>query len=168
MGVTGSGKSTVGARLAAQLGCRFYDGDDFHPASNVEKMRHGIPLTDEDRLPWLDRLREVIENDLSAGHSAVIACSALKNAYRERLMPHAPHLRQRTAFLYLKISPEAARKRAAGRPGHFAGPSLVKSQFEALEEPAGDESQNILTVDAESAPDSIVAIALEKLLGAGR
>src|ERR1019366_718319 len=92
MGVTGSGKTTIGRSLAAELGCAFFDGDDYHPTANVEKMRRGEPLDDADRAPWLDRLRELIAQKLSGGEDTVLACSALREIYRRKLMPADPKL----------------------------------------------------------------------------
>jgi gluconokinase len=158
MGVTGSGKSTVGARLAALKHWDFYDGDDYHPASNIEKMRRGEPLTDEDRAPWLDRLRELIEEKLAAGQSAVVACSALRSVYRKRLLPHDRRLADRVRFVYLRISPEAAKERLLMRKDHFMPAPLVVSQFEALEEP-----EDALTIDAERPVDEVLARAADSL-----
>ena len=158
MGVAGSGKTTVGTRLAEKLHCGFYDGDDYHPAANVEKMRRGQPLTDEDREPWLDRLRELIAEKLGTDESVVIACSALKDAYRKRLLPTDPGLANRVRFLYLSISPEEARARLLSRPGHFMPATLVASQFEALEEPTG-----ALRIDAGRPVDDVVEDAFRRL-----
>jgi gluconokinase len=155
MGVAGSGKTTVGIRLAEKLHCGFYDGDDYHPAASVEKMRHGQPLTDEDRMPWLDRLGQLIAEKLVEGESAVIACSALKDAYRKRLLPSDPGLASRVRFLYLSITPEDARARLLARPGHFMPAALVASQFEALEEPAG-----VVRIDASRPVDDVVEDAV--------
>jgi len=145
MGVTGCGKSTIGRRLARRLACAFYDGDDFHSAENVEKMRQGVPLTDEDRWPWLDRLRELGEEMLTRGRSAVIACSALRASYRERLLPRETALAAKVVFVYLRISPELARERLAVRRNHYMPPSLVESQFAALEEPV--EGRGVIVLD---------------------
>lgn len=136
MGVSGSGKTTVGRCIAEKLRCGFFDGDDYHPAANVAKMRRGEPLTDEDRWPWLDRLRALLMEKLGAGESAVLACSALKDVYRERLLPADAGLAARVRFLYLRISAEVARERLLARHGHFMPAGLVGSQFETLEEPA--------------------------------
>jgi gluconokinase len=161
MGVTGSGKSTVGARLAALKHWGFYDGDDYHPASNIEKMRRGEALTDQDRGPWLDRLRELIEEKLAAGQSAVVACSALRSAYRKRLLPSDARLADRLRFVYLRISPKAAKERLLMRKDHFMPAPLVASQFEALEEP-----EDVLTINAEGPVDEVVARAADALLKA--
>jgi gluconokinase len=135
MGVTGSGKTTVGTALAERLGCRFFDADDFHPAANVARMRSGQALNDEDRWPWLDRLRDLIAEELASGRSLVLACSALREVYRQRLA--AEGLAERVKFVHLRISPETARARLEARPGHYMPPTLVPSQFATLEAPAG-------------------------------
>jgi gluconokinase len=158
MGVAGSGKTTVGTRLSENLHCEFDDGDDYHPAANVEKMRRGESLTDEDRAPWLDRLRQLIEDKLAAGESAVIACSALRDAYRKRLLPADPALAGQVRFIYLSISPEAARQRLMARPGHFMPTALVGSQFEALEEP-----EDAFRIDACQTVDEIVDQSVRSL-----
>ncbi|HXH09001.1 MAG TPA: gluconokinase [Alphaproteobacteria bacterium] len=148
MGVSGSGKSTVGQRLAAELGWPFYEGDDFHPQVNVDKMRQGIPLTDHDRAPWLTTLRRLIDDVIAAGQSAVIACSALKQAYRDRLA--GPH--REVQFVYLKGSYALIRQRMLERQGHFMRAGLLASQFDTLEEP-----EDALTVDIAQEPQVIVA-----------
>jgi gluconokinase len=145
-GVAGAGKTTIGARLARELGWKFYEGDDLHPAANIEKMRHGEPLDDRDRAPWLASLRELIRAALDRGDNAVVACSALKEAYRAMLRV-APEV----VFVYLRIDPLLAEKRMARRAGHFMDPTLAKSQFAALEEPA-----DALTIDAALSPEEIV------------
>lgn len=147
MGVSGSGKSTVGQRLAAELGWPFYEGDDFHPQVNVDKMRQGIPLTDADRAPWLAALRRSIDDVIAAGRSAVIACSALKQAYRDRLA--GPH--REVQFVYLKGSYALIRQRMLERQGHFMRAGLLASQFDTLEEPT-----EALTVDIRQGPSAIV------------
>ena len=158
MGVTGSGKTTIGKMLAARIGCDFYDGDDFHPQANIDKMRQGHPLDDDDRAPWLDKLRELLTSKLAAGQSLVLACSALKDAYRNRLLPADANLAAAIRFLYLHIDPATARYRLEHRPGHFMPASLVDSQFETLEEP-----DDALEVDATGTPDSVVTNALRAL-----
>jgi gluconokinase len=148
MGVSGSGKSTIGKMLAAALKWRFYDADTLHSAANREKMRSGIPLTDSDRLPWLRRVRRVIEKCLAAGNGAVIACSALKQSYRDMLMVDAAQVR----VVYLKGSGELIARRLAGRKGHFMPAGLLPSQLAALEEPL-----DATVVDVSGTPEQIVS-----------
>lgn len=130
MGVAGSGKTTLGVRVAKTLAWEFADGDDFHPAANIEKMAHGIPLTDSDRAPWLATLRRLIEDWLAAGKSGVLACSALKATYREELK-----IDSRVVFVYLKASPEVLLERLRARSGHYMKPGMLESQLATLEEP---------------------------------
>jgi gluconokinase len=148
MGVEGVGKTTIGRRLAQELGWLFVEGDDFHPAANVEKMHRGEPLTDADRAPWLQALRQRIDALVAAGQSAVVGASALKQAYRDVLASGRPEVR----FVYLKGSADVLRERLARRRGHFMPPALLTSQLETLEEPTG-----ALTVDVTPAPDELVA-----------
>lgn len=151
MGVSGSGKSTLGQLLARELGCAFFDGDDYHPAANVAKMARGIPLTDADRAPWLDRLRALIDAHLQREASAVIACSALKRAYRARLgVPRAA-----VYLLYLRGSFDRIHQRMAQRQGHFMDAALLASQFAALEEP--DYTEAALIVDVNLPPNTLIA-----------
>ncbi|MBP2312658.1 gluconokinase [Azospirillum soli] len=131
MGVCGSGKTSVGEALAQRLGCRFADADSFHPAENVEKMRAGIPLNDEDRGPWLTAIRAALDGWSAAGESSIIACSALKQAYRDVLSSDGDVI-----FVYLKGSKELIAERLKARSGHYMNPNLLQSQIEALEEPA--------------------------------
>ncbi len=147
MGVSGSGKSTVGELLAQELGWEYLEGDDFHPPANVEKMRSGTPLTDEDRLPWLDALRELIEDALKRNRHLVITCSALKKEYRLRLSVDA----SKVVYVYLKGDFELIAARLKERKGHFMPETLLKSQFEALEEP-----KDAITVDVALSPQEIV------------
>ncbi|MDB5860395.1 MAG: idnK [Ramlibacter sp.] len=147
MGVAGCGKSLAGARLASQLGLPLVEGDDFHPESNVEKMRQGIPLTDVDRAGWLQRLADALRAQ-PAG--AVLTCSALKRSYRSALRGAVPHLR----FLHLALTEHQAMERVASRTDHFYPPSLVASQFEALEDPASEPG--VLAVDATAHIDRVV------------
>ncbi len=158
MGVTGSGKTTVGKRLAAKKLYAFFDGDDFHPAANVEKMRHGTALNDEDRAPWLDRLREVIANQLASGQSLVLACSALRETYRARLMPTNADMAGRVVFVHLRIAPETARNRLLARGDHFMPPTLIPSQFESLEDP-----ESAISVDADASVEDVVECIARQL-----
>lgn len=133
MGVAGSGKTTVGAALAAALGWRFVDADDHHAAESIAKMARGEPLGDADRWPWLDRLRAIVDAGLAGGERLVLACSALKASYRERLAGGAAG---RVRFVYLAGSAELFRGRLAGRAGHFMKPAMLDSQLATLEVPA--------------------------------
>ncbi|MFB6249867.1 MAG: gluconokinase [Salinibacter sp.] len=158
MGVSGSGKTTVGTRLAEALGWTFADGDDFHPASNVEKMRRGTPLTDADRWPWLRALQDYIGECLADDVPAVVACSALKAAYREVLLEDNPG----AELVYLRGSYRLIRRRMEARPDHFFDAEMLDSQFEALEEPAPDEA---LIVDVDAPPSAIVEAIRRRLPG---
>jgi carbohydrate kinase (thermoresistant glucokinase family) len=135
MGVAGSGKSRVGAALAARLRCLFIDGDDYHPAANVEKMRSGTPLTDADRESWLDALAAQLDACRAAGAGCVLACSALKRRYRERLAAGHGDLR----FVHLTAPRAVLEERLRARAGHFMPPALLESQLAALEPPGADE-----------------------------
>jgi len=143
MGVTGSGKTTIGRLLAERFAFRHYEGDHFHPPGNIQKMSRSIPLTDQDRLPWLRRLQRVLQEDKQA--SAVVSCSALKESYRRILAGDD------TWFVYLRASPELVRARLRNRTGHFMPPSLVDSQFADLEEP-----DNAVVVNAANEAVAIV------------
>jgi len=150
MGVSGSGKSTVGAALAKRLGVPFLDADALHPPANVAKMTAGEPLDDDDRYPWLDRVGEWL-----AGHPAgVVSCSALRRSYRDRLRAHCP----RVEFLHLDGSAETIARRLVARPGHFMPATLLRSQFETLEPLGADEPG--VTVDVGHSVDGIVDIFL--------
>ena len=144
MGVSGSGKSTVGEALARRLGWRFEDGDKFHPASNVAKMHAGIPLTDDDRWPWLKAIADEVDRACEAGSPAVIACSALKRAYRDVLV----HGRGDVRIVYLRGNQPLIARRLALRKGHFMPPGLLASQFQTLEPPADDEAVIAVSIDA--------------------
>lgn len=147
MGVAGSGKTTVGKLLAKRRGYEFADADDFHPLANVEKMRAGIALTDADRSPWLDLLRDLICDRLERGSDLVLACSALRAAYRDRLRAADDRIK----IVYLKGSRDLIQKRLAARTGHYMNLHLLDSQFAALEEPS-----DALVFDIALAPDTIV------------
>ena len=153
MGVVGAGKTTIGCLLAEQLGWQFADADDFHPPSNVEKIRNGVPLTDDDRRPWLDRLRREIGQWIVAGHNVVLACSALKRTYRQELGV-GPEVR----FAYLKGSTALIAERLRSRRGHFANEQILASQFADLEEPEG-----AVMVDISATPRQIVTEIRQKL-----
>lgn len=131
MGVAGSGKTSIGTLLGESLGWPFYDADDFHPKENIEKMASGIPLTDEDRLPWLLRLRALLEELLAKNQDAILACSALKERYRQILLVEPRQIR----LFYLKVTRDVLAKRLSERRGHFISPQLLESQLATLEEP---------------------------------
>lgn len=147
MGVSGAGKSTVGALLARRLGARFVEGDDHHPPANIEKMRRGMPLDDSDRMPWLVALACEIRRQRAARADIVVACSALKARYRETLANGVPDIR----FVYLKGDAALIRQRRVERPGHFMPENLLASQFEILEEPA-----DAIVADIRDTPERIV------------
>jgi gluconokinase len=153
MGATGAGKTTIGTMLAAQLNWQFADADTFHPPANIEKMSHGIPLNDADRAPWLEAMRKAILEWLAAGKNVVLACSALKRAYREALRP-GPEVR----IIYLKGTYALFAKRIRHRHGHFAGEGILAGQFADLEEP-----DDAITVDAAQSPEQIVAEIRKRL-----
>jgi gluconokinase len=144
MGVSGSGKSTIADSLAARLGWRCEDGDKFHPASNVAKMSAGHPLTDEDRWPWLQAIADEIDRVCRAGERAVIACSALKRAYRDILV----HGRNDVRIIFLNGTQELIAGRLAARKGHFMPPGLLKSQFATLQPPEANEHPVTVSIDA--------------------
>src|SRR5580692_2504628 len=153
MGTTGSGKTTIGSLLAKRLGWEFVDADDFHPPANVEKMKHGIPLTDADREPWLKALHDKIVEWIAEGRNVVLACSALKQSYRDELRAGSD-----VKFVYLKGSYELFSQRVLARKGHFAKQDLLASQFATLEEPT-----DAIIVDAAPPPEKIVAEARKQL-----
>ena len=157
MGVSGSGKSTVGTQLAIQLHCEFEDGDWFHPARNIDKMHAGIPLTDEDRAPWLIAIADFIDRARLSGRHAVVACSALKRRYRTVIVGNRPDVR----LIYLKGSMELIGRRIAARHEHFMPQSLLRSQFDSLEEPGPGEHPIVVSV--EQRPREIVGKILETL-----
>jgi gluconokinase len=154
MGVSGSGKSTIGQALAARLGWRYADGDRFHPASNVAKMSAGQPLTDEDRWPWLKAIADEIDRLSAAGECVVVACSALRRVYRDILV----HGRRDIRLVHLDGTQALIAERLSLRKGHFMPPGLLASQFKTLEPPTGDERPITVSIDAsvEAIVDDIV------------
>jgi gluconokinase len=150
MGVSGAGKTTIGQLLASALGWNFVDADDYHPADNVEKMRNGTPLTDADRAPWLETLRTLIANWIAAEKNTVLACSALKQSYRQALQV-GPEVEVEIKIVYLKSTPEILRQRLRARRGHFMTERMLASQLAALEAP-----EDAVTVDADRPPAEVV------------
>jgi gluconokinase len=156
MGVSGSGKTTVGLALARRLDCEFIEGDEFHTRANREKMHAGIPLNDADRKPWLQALRSRIEALLARDGNAVLTCSALKRSYRDVLRLKG------VQFVYLKVGAAVARERLARRRGHFFNPALLQSQIDTLEEP-----RDALVVDADRPDLEVVNGIVHRLADAG-
>ena len=154
MGAAGSGKSLVGRALAAELGWRFEDGDDYHSPASIEAMRRGVALTDADRAPWLAALHGVIERAIERREAVVVACSALKERYRVALRGGLRGVR----FVYLRADGATLRRRLEARQGHFVGARILPSQLAALEEPT-----DAVTVDATRSPEEIVAIIRREL-----
>jgi gluconokinase len=152
MGVVGSGKTTVGRLLATKLGWDFADADDFHSAKNIQKISHGMALTDADRSPWLARLRGAIQEWNAANQNVVLACSALKRSYREELRAGA------LKIVYLKGDFDLIQQRLRARHGHFASDAILESQFADLEEP-----KNAIAVSIAQAPAAVVAEIIDKL-----
>ena len=153
MGVTGSGKTTVGRLLARKLGWKYFDADDFHPAGNVDRMRSGIALDDNDRQPWLEGLRDLIRDSLKSGENAVLACSALKEKYRRLLL-----IDECVKLIFLKGEFQLIQKRLSKRRGHYMNPALLESQFATREEP--NES---IEIDISSDTAEIVRIIRRRL-----
>jgi gluconokinase len=154
-GVAGTGKTTVGALIAGWMHWRFADADAFHSEASLAKMRTGQPLTDADRMPWLHRLGEWMDERISSGESAVLACSALKRSYRDILLRGRPEAR----MVFIEATPEELRDRLATRPGHFFPASLLNSQLAALEPPTPDE--NVLVVHSAAEPSQTAERVLE-------
>jgi gluconokinase len=157
MGVSGSGKSTIAAMLAHRLHWLYEDGDWFHPKKNIEKMHHGEPLNDEDRWPWLHAIADWIDATRRSGNHGIVACSALKRAYRDILIGSRTDVR----LVYLKGDPDLIARRVAARADHFMPPQLLDSQFRVLEEPAADERP--ITVEIAPHPREIVETIVKKL-----
>jgi gluconokinase len=157
MGVAGSGKSTIGSMLARRLDWEFADADSFHPAANVEKMSRGVPLTDEDRVPWLEAIAAWMDRLEKEGRQGIVACSALKRSYRRLLVGNRPDAR----IVYLKGERELIAVRMAVRSGHFMPVGLLESQFRTLEEPGPDENPLVVSIDAP--PQDMVDAILLKL-----
>ncbi len=158
MGVSGCGKTTIGKKTAAILGVPYYEGDHYHPPENVAKMSQGVPLTDEDRKDWLESLSQLIQEKLDAGESGVLSCSALKEKYRYQLCVDPDRVR----FIYLKGRYELIRSRMQARSGHYMPTELLKSQFEALEEP-----DDVFTVDIDQTPEEMMEEVLTFLKRSG-
>jgi gluconokinase len=154
MGVAGSGKTAVGMRVAQKLDWIFLDADDFHPPANIEKMKHGIPLNDQDRAPWLQRLHDELQRHLVEGHSVILACSALKESYRKVLRDGVPPPK----FVCLDVDPETIRDRLEHRTTHFFPKELMESQFAALEKP-----KDAVIIDARKSLDEVVEQLVQAL-----
>jgi gluconokinase len=154
MGVSGSGKTTIGQLLASKLDWPFFEGDDFHSAGNIEKMAQGIPLTDDDREGWLDSVANQIKLLESKSRSGVLACSALKDSYRKKLASEAKSVR----FVFLHGDYELVRERLESRKGHYMKSTLLQSQFDILEEP-----ENSLEIDIKNSPQQIVGTIIQMI-----
>jgi gluconokinase len=156
MGVSGSGKTVVGTRLAEKLQYEFLDADNFHPPANIEKMKHGVPLTDEDRFPWLQNLHGELTSRLKHDKSVILACSALKETYRTILGEGLPQVR----FVYLHVDKETLAERLQKRPGHFFPKELLESQLATLEAP-----HDALVVEENRPLDEVVDTIVKKVTG---
>ena len=154
MGVSGTGKSTIGKLLSDRTGWDFADADDFHPPKNIKKMNRGIPLEDGDRLPWLKKLHEQISQTISENRSGILACSALKSQYRQILRGES----DKVVFIYLAGDYDSIQARIQQRQGHFMNPDLLLSQFETLEEP-----EDALFIDVCLTPDRIIDEILSRI-----
>ncbi|MBZ9789268.1 gluconokinase [Rhizobium sp. 3T7] len=162
MGVSGCGKSSVGLKISDALGMQFVEGDQLHPASNVEKMSKGIPLTDDDRMPWLDLIGETMKASLDREQGVIVSCSALKRTYRDRLRKA---VNGKLFFVYLSGSKELLTKRMGERKGHFMPMSLLESQLATLEVPTGEPG--VVTVDIDDTIEGIAQAALRDLTSLG-
>jgi gluconokinase len=158
-GVAGSGKTTIGVQLARRLGWTFADGDEFHPAANVAKMRAGIPLTDADRAPWLAAITAWMDDIIESGQSAVLACSALKRSYREELLRG----RDQAVMVFLEVSREQDEARVSHRKGHFFAEPLVASQYAALEPPDPAEPRVYPVATADHGPGQLATEIIVRL-----
>jgi gluconokinase len=156
MGVAGSGKTAVGMRVAQTLDWIFLDADDFHPPANIEKMKHGIPLSDQDRAPWLQRLHDELQRQIAEGRSIILACSALKESYRNVLRDEVSP----PAFVYLEVDPQTIRDRLQHRTTHFFPKELMESQFAALEKP-----KDAIIIDARKPLAEVVEQVLQAIAG---
>jgi gluconokinase len=156
MGVAGSGKTAVGKAVAERFHWLFLDADDFHPAANIEKMKHGIPLNDQDRIPWLRTLHDELQRHLAENHSVILACSALKESYRHMLCDQVSPL----AFMLLDVDQETIRKRLQHRAAHFFPKELMASQFVALEKPKG-----AIVIDARKPLDEVIDQTIQSIQG---
>ena len=154
MGVSGTGKSTIGKLLSDRTGWHFFDADDFHPPANIDKMNRGIALSDRDRFPWLKELQKLIDQTLSQNKSGILACSALKSQYRQILRAES----DKVVFIYLAGDYDSIQTRIQQRQGHFMNPALLRSQFETLEEP-----KDALVIDVCLTPEQIVKEILLKI-----
>jgi gluconokinase len=154
MGVAASGKTAVGKRVAQKFNWIFLDADDFHPPANIEKMKHGIPLNDNDRAPWLQRLHDELQHQIAKGHSVVLGCSALKESYRNVLRDE----KSPPTFVYLDVDLETIRDRLQHRTAHFFPKELMESQFAALEKP-----KDAIIIDARKPLDAVVDQTLHAL-----
>ncbi len=154
MGVSGSGKTTIGKRLSDKLGWDFYDADDFHPQANIDKMSRGVPLTDADRLPWLEKLNKLILEYIGKNRPVVVSCSALKNSYRELLLRNVSP----AVLVYLRGDHDLIKERMQQRQDHYMRAHLLDSQFESLEEP-----EDAIIIDIEANPEAIINTILQSL-----
>lgn len=154
MGVSGTGKSTIGKLLSDRTGWTFYDADDFHPPANIDKMNRGIPLEDSDRICWLEELSQLIISSLNSKHQGILACSALKSRYRQILADCHPEV----VFVYLRGSYDCIQSRIQQRTGHFMNSTLLQSQFDTLEEP-----QDALVIDVSLTPEMIINQILKQI-----